>query len=259
MIHSVTVKDGFPLKLPAIGKKTFKFTKGVNILFGPNGCGKTTLINIAGAYSGTRAGWSSFSEPFDSMEKDYPKPFKRNAPGGVIAEVDWDGSPSFLMSPKTGESLGSSIDDSQDGLMDFQMMVGEMATKVSSGQSRIIRLNRLADILKSIPDLTKLPQKYESVNSLWQEAMDKFVKYVKTLSREGPTTLLLDEVDVSVSIPIQKDFWTIGIPNISKRFQVIAATHCPFALAHRDAPGFIEMEPGYIDASMKAIRTLSGV
>jgi hypothetical protein len=143
--------------------------------------------------------------------------------------------------------------------MDFGMVVGEMFAKVSSGQERIIRLNRLADILKSIPDLTKKPKNYNDVNDTWQKAMDKFTKYVKSRPLEGPSTLLLDEVDQSVSIPLQKDFWTIAIPNIAKRFQVIASTHCPFALTHRDLPGFVEMEPGYVDSCVKAVKTLVGV
>lgn len=256
MIHSVTVLDGFPVQLPGIGRKTFKFQKGINILFGPNGCGKTTLLNIAGAYSGTRAGWSTFVDPLYSMDHEYPEAFGKNAPAQVKAKVDWDGTASFLMSPKTGSPAGASLDDSQDGLMDFGMIVGEMAAKVSSGQQRLIRLNRLADVLKSIPDLTKKSKNYSDVNDLWQKAMDKFVKYVKSRTLEGPSTLLLDEVDQSVSIPLQKDFWTIAIPNIAKRFQVIAATHCPFALVHRESPGFVEMEAGYVESCMKAVEFL---
>jgi len=259
MIHSITVLNGFPVKLPAIGRKTFEFQKGVNILFGPNGCGKTTLINILGAYSGTRAGWSTFGDPLYSMDHEYPELFAKNAPAQVKAQVCWDGTASFLMSPKTGSPGGATLDDSQDGLMDFGMVVGEMMAKVSSGQERIIRINRLAEVLKTVPDLTKKPKNYSDVNDLWQKSMDKFVKYVKSRTLDGPSTLLLDEVDQSMAIPLQKDFWTIAVPNIAKRFQVIAATHCPFALAHREAKGFIEMDPGYTDACMKAVKALVNV
>jgi len=256
MIHTVTVKEGFPVKLPAIGTKTFKFVKGLNVLFGPNGCGKTTLLNIAGAYSGTEAGWSRFNEPSYSNKSPYPETFSEKAPGAAKAKVEWDGSASFLMSPKTGDPRGSSIDDSQDGLMDFGMVVSEMMAKVSSGQSRIIRINKLVDVLKQVPDLSKKPSNYENVNDTWQKAMDKFVKYVKTLPREGPPTVLLDEVDVSLSIPLQKVFWLESMVNLAKKFQVIVATHCPFALVHRHADGFVEMERGYVEASVQAVDSL---
>lgn len=255
MIRSLKVLEGFATKLPAIGKKTFEFQKGINILFGPNACGKTTIINLVGAYSGTKAGWSKFIDPFYAKE-EYPGVFKTLAPGDCRAEAEWDGSPTFLMSPKTGDPLGSTLDESQDGLMSMDMIVGEMMFKASSGQSRIMRLNKLADVLKAVPDLKKRPGNYESVNSSWQAAMDKFVSYVKKLPRDGPATLLLDEVDQSVSIPVQKAFWLQGVPNLAKKFQLIIATHCPFALAHRDSGGLVEMESGYVDASMSAIKAL---
>lgn len=254
MIHSLKVLDGFPLKLEGVGKRTFEFKPGLNILFGPNGCGKTTLIRILGAYSATQAGWSRYVAPslFRGAE-DYPEILAKNTPGGCKAEVAWDGTASFLMSPQTGDFPGSAIGDSEDGLMSTELLVGEMMLKASSGQSRIMRVKRLLEMAKSVPDLTKRPENYDNVNDVWQKAMDRFVAYVKELPRKGAATLLLDEIDQSMSIPLQLQFWEL-MEKISKTFQVVIATHSLFALKYHEK--MMEFVPGYVNESVEALRIL---
>lgn len=261
MIKSLKALSGFAANLPALKDRTFEFTPGLNILFGQNGSGKSTVIRIAGAYSGTTAGWSKYYRPDialgDEKKAGYPERMAKESPGGCKAAVDWDGSPSFLMSPETGNAPGSSLDDSPDGLMDMGMIVSEMMAKLSSGQSRMVRFNKflkMASDDKSIPDLTKLPDDYKNVNDTWQEAMKSFVDYVKSLPRKGPITLLLDEVDRSLSIPNQITLWTKVLPAIGKKDQVIVATHSDYALIHEKE--IIELNPGYVAECQKAIKEI---
>lgn len=256
MIKKIKIKSGYPMKLEALKGKTFSFAEGLNILFGPNGCGKTTLLRLAGAYSATKAGWSHFVDPvisFDDKKPGYPEVMDTLAPGDARADVDWDGTASFFMSPETGDFPGASIDDAPDGLMDAGDLMVEMMGRPSSGQSRLIRLNRFLEGIKKgplAPDLTKVPDKVNHVNDVWQRAIRGFADYVKELPRKGPPTVLLDEVDRSLSIPNQAVLWLDILPLVAKKYQVIAATHCPFALAHKE--GFIEMNKGYVDECRKA-------
>jgi len=128
MITKAKATSGFSIKLDALKGRAYTFKPGLNILFGPNGCGKTTLLKILGAYSGTEAGWSRFLDP----------------------------------------SIG---DDGRSGF----------------------------------------PKRFARQVSLWTEVL----------------------------------------PGLAARFQVIAATHCPFALHLRD--GLIEMTPGYAEECRAAI------
>lgn len=48
MIKSVQIKDGLLNEL--LGKRKIKFTDGINILWGKNGVGKTTLVNAMASY-----------------------------------------------------------------------------------------------------------------------------------------------------------------------------------------------------------------
>jgi predicted AAA+ superfamily ATPase len=107
MITKAEVLSGFAAKLPAFGK-SYEFGPGLNVLFGPNGCGKTTMVGILGAYSGTQAGWSRFLDPPFGEAKDtrFPKRFKQISPGKCEANVHWDGTANFLMSPETGTPFG---------------------------------------------------------------------------------------------------------------------------------------------------------
>lgn len=260
MIKSATIKTGFASQLEAIKGKNFKFTPGLNVLFGPNGCGKTSMLKILGAYSGTEAGWSKFIEPInlhllmDEEEKKkvkFPSCFSAISPGKCEAKVDWDGTATFLTSA-TMDAVPSYVgNDSEDGLASASELIGQMVGKLSQGQVRIHRLLKMRELSKNLPDLTKLPGSYKSVNSSWTDAMDLFANYVKTLPREGPGTILLDEPDRSLSIPNQVDLWTIVMQKLSEKFQVIVATHCEYAL-YVDC-NMIEMIPGYVDQCKNAI------
>ncbi len=256
MISSAVVLSGYAAELPALKDRTFEFVKGLNVLFGPNGCGKSTMINILGAYSATRAGWSRYLNPAIMPDKKrgpvYPDRFKEEAPRGCTAKVEWDGTASFLTSPELRSPLGGGVDDSQDGLLDAKDIISEMFSKPSSGEYGIFHLKKLFSKLGDRPDLAKLPSNHKTVNEAWQRAMKDFFDYVTSLPRKGPPTLLLDEVDRSLSIPNQVELWSRVLPRISEKYQVIIATHCPYALVY--SGHVVEFEKGYIDACREAIR-----
>src|SRR4051812_30455560 len=99
MFTKCQVKSGYAQALPDVGDKAFEFKPGLNILFGPNGCGKSSLLNILGAYSGINydtGGWTSYQEPIRLSPRigDYsyslPDYYHLLSPGKCKADVIWD-------------------------------------------------------------------------------------------------------------------------------------------------------------------------
>jgi predicted ATPase len=82
MIDHLRFKSGYPVKLRTIGKRQFNFTKGLNIIFGQNGVGKSTLLRaLAEAAGCAGGGWSGGRS--EKAERSFDIDYK------------WDGKPVF--------------------------------------------------------------------------------------------------------------------------------------------------------------------
>jgi len=254
MINHIKFIDGFAPGLPCISNKTFEFKPGINILFGPNGCGKSTILKTLKAYCGImKGGWTAVSDPSKlgtgHVQYGFPHLYSHYAPGKCKAEVSWDGTPSFFNDGdiKVSETfffqnVGNCGDD---GITSEAEQMDILMKKPSSGQYRIGRLEKVFDTTKSAP-VPKAPLKADIAR------MNRERNYWRSLANSGPLTVMLDEPERALCLPLQKQVLCDVIPKEMNDKQVIIATHSVFALEVEGA-NLIDMEPGYIDVCKKLL------
>jgi len=170
--------------------------------------------------------------------------YSHYAPGKCKANVGWDGTPAFFNDGdiKVSETfffqnVGQNGDD---GITTEEEQMDILMKKPSSGQYRIDRLNKVFGIVKAPPGVLRNPKRVYAKDRLVIEK-----QFVNSLSKSGPTTIMLDEPERSLCLPLQKQVLCDLIPVHMKGKQVIIATHSVFALMMPDA-NIIDMQPGYV-------------
>lgn len=242
MIKSITIKKQENSVLEKCwGTKTLNFTDSINVLFGPNGCGKSVLLNTLSLYTGVSeyGGWSEPIKPIGGQirinrnynelrtKKGYLDYAHESAKLGK-ANLDWDGVAAYF-SNITEKSSFQLLGDAMNGMtneMNLTEAINLNSSKASSGQKTLFHLSKLQN--EKVPNLAI--EAYKDCNEAWQEYGRLLSNYVKDLPRNGKPSLLLDEPDRSLDFSNQKQFWELFIPIMAKKFQIIVATHSPFVL-----------------------------
>lgn len=261
------------------------FKPGLNILFGSNGSGKSTVLQLlaqtlAAAQGGTSVvtqSWIQDVFTFGGNELQLP------------CDVVHDGQPVMFFDARAKEGLiGGSFDDDF-----FSLGIANAMAKGSTGQLGLRRLDRLLSVL--VADIkarsaapaqpaateekpkrrTKKPAEpvkpkvgfpteiewrinRKSVNEVWQAKLAQVEAMLAAKRDPGPRTFLFDEPESGFSLPWQAGLWSNIFSRVDPaQHQVIVATHSPFALG---IPGahYIEMTPGYLDEAKVAVASLAG-
>lgn len=139
---------------------------------------------------------------------------------------------------------------SDDGITSEAEQMEALAEKPSTGQYRIQKVNRVFNIIRNIPvmDLGDIPNGYKYEDCI------KELNYWKSLPRTGPQTILLDEPERALSLPLQKKLFEEILP-MFKDLQIILATHSVFCLNMKDI-NFIEFEKDYIEQSRASLYSI---
>jgi len=235
MIHKLLVKN--PKQTPCKwwpkvdglkGRRTFRFTPGLNILWGRNGTGKSTLLTALARYFHCEQGGRSVVTHQSSLEmhKDL---FSDKLLTGM--DVEHDGQCVFYINPGKAVGLVSGAFDD-----DFFMEgITNTMAHISSGQTTLMRTNMvMKNLEKGVP---KIEYKY----NVRKEAREAIEAMLAPSGEKGPVTILCDEPDRSVDLDFARQLWDI-LPRAAEGRQLIVATHHVFALK---APGanFIDLGP----------------
>lgn len=255
MIRGVKFLNGFITEMPGFHPgKIMEFSDGLNVLLGPNGCGKSSVLKILKAYTAIpegRGAWSQISSELSlgaQCVSHFPWVYREYSPGKCEANVLWDGTASFwndgdVKIDKWAWFTHNSI-LSEDGMSTEEEQMQLLIDKPSSGQYRMGKINKMFNMLGKVPDLTQ----YVSNHPAQRAESD----YIRKLPRNGKPTLILDEPERALSLPKQVELFKLLV-EMSEKYQIIIATHSPFVLFNLDA-NIISLNPEYKEQCLDIFR-----
>ena len=244
MIKSVKITSGYPTDIKnfertesILANKLITFTPGLNVLFGPNMCGKSTILKTITAHGLTKAAWSNLDYKFLEVsifgeeKSTIDSYFKKQL--GFTAEVSSDG-PVFLFNDvdefnqKSTKGVGFG-----QGLIEYKKgaLLKMDSFKQSSGE---IEMSRQYIMLESLYQgkIAFNPKKFMSVYNKRKllngmDYLDELLSYAKkTVLKGGKPTLVLDEPEKHLSFEYAEGLFSGLLPQlVDAGYQIILASH----------------------------------
>jgi hypothetical protein len=273
MISSLKATSGYAAELEGLKDRTFEFPpEKINILYGPNGSGKTTILKMLAAYTGIDhsnknwggGGWSNPNAyGLRWNEKPFPDAFSALTPGQCAADVTWDGVPAFYNSATLGDDPNMSFmisdpSDSPDGLMDGVEQLRLITGHHSEGELRAFKTSKVVKEMMG----DKKPKPYIKPKNDVGKEYAAYVRSLRGRKRKCVWTLLWDEPDRSLSIDNQIRVWMEILPNMfTDDLQIVIATHSAIVplLPDLDFYNIIDVTEGYVDGSRQKLVRIMGV
>lgn len=262
MNHSIQFINGYAIHLPNIGNRRFEFGPKLNVLYGPNGCGKTTILETLRSYNSIAlAGWSRLPNPATIgayNDGHFPHAFSGLHPARLTANVDWDGAPSFYNKGEihldtTWFFKNSAVMD--DGFTTDVEQLKLLTDKPSTGQFRINRLMRMMDMFKSPPSIGD--PDIQHMDRAARGGLDAARRYLSKLGPPGKIAALLDEPERALSIPAQFQLFEM-LALLSESCQIIVATHSVAWMSLDPSMlNLIDVQQGYADETRQVLSKIT--
>ena len=255
-----------------LGRTFFFEPNKINLIFGPNASGKTTILKALGGIAGTTDGYAQLYSPLDVSDfSETPtiKTFKEKKLKKIMcnsAIVDWDGTPIYYDNFANRKSYGSLGDLSgsvlgNDMVTEIQYIMSK--DKMSQGQNTSYLFYRLINIAKQHLSYKDIFSEYVNddgtykpmnVNSAWKTAykaqLDYYMGFENSF-KNLPNTFLFDELDKSLDIINVHQLYDTVLPKLVETtgIQIIIISHSPIVLMEKirnnEMYNFISIDENY--------------
>lgn len=225
------------------------FSPGLNVLWGRNGSGKSSVLKLLARWFHAETGGRSVIT-HESCRALVDFHFDGEDKWRTGVELIHDGQPVFYANPAEAVGIvGGQFDDDF-----FTEGFHNTMFRGSSGQTTLVRVNSVAKHAKT---QTEIEDRLKNASgSPWKETHEKALELLTPNCPTGPRTFLLDEPERSMDFDMQSVMWT-RLQEASRVRQVIVATHSVFALNIAGAK-YLELTPGYLDACRRTIAGIGG-
>lgn len=241
------------------GRRQLAFKPGLNILFGPNGsCKSTVLRMLAGTMCAEQGGLSAVTEASIRANVDMLAGISRKhkaPPKHLIGlKVDHDGQPVVFIDPRERVGLTGGAFDAdffEQGLAEKLQL-----SRQSHGEATLVRATPALALLTGKAQFpAQVLQKFDrNVNDVWAEALAIIDAAMAPTIARGQPTILLDEPEANYSLVWQSRLWELlSSVAVANKFQVIVASHSPYALGIKHAH-YIDFEEGYRTEAERGLR-----